>query len=373
MEMNKKKIGILTLNGYSNYGNRLQNLALQNNIQSLGFVAETILVYRKRNLSDRKKRITSMSKLLEKITKRLRVLLAGNIINQRQKIFIEFTKKYILETSFVLSQKDCPENLLDKYDFFIVGSDQVWNPNNLHGTSFFFLTFAENKKRISYAASFGIAELPAEWEKKYREWLSDFSYISVREDSGANIVKDITGRNAEVHLDPTMLLTKEDWLGTLETKFKKPDKDYILMYFLGKLTSNVRSKINAYAKENDLDIIELNSKKDKEVYLYGPSEFVHVINSAKLVITDSFHGAAFSITLQTPFVVFKREGDGPEMFSRINTLLNKFEMSDRIWEENILQRNILELDFSNSVTILKYERDRSEIYLKTAMGISKTE
>src|SRR5699024_9478535 len=99
-----------------------------------------------------------------------------------------------------------------KYDFFITGSDQVWNPLNINNLNKFFLTFTEPKKRIAYAPSISSDKLPEEYLADYKNWLEGMDSVSIREDTGAMIIKDLTGIDAPVLADPTLLLTKEEWL-----------------------------------------------------------------------------------------------------------------------------------------------------------------
>src|SRR5699024_4424214 len=140
---------------------------------------------------------------------------------------------FLNESNFILKNNETPHEKLGDFDFFIVGSDQVWNPHNLHGTSFYFLDFAPKEKRISYSASFGIDSIPEKYEKLYIEKLSEMSHISVREHAGANIVKKLTGTDAPVLVDPTMLLTKDEWLSLSKRASNRPKSPYMLTYFLG--------------------------------------------------------------------------------------------------------------------------------------------
>ena len=105
-----------------------------------------------------------------------------------------------------------PDDLSDQYDYFITGSDQVWNPNYLYGSSIYFLAFAPKHKRIAFAPSFGVSEIKPEYVERYKEWLSGMHRLSVREDDGAKIIKRINRKRRPVLVDPTMLLTKEKWL-----------------------------------------------------------------------------------------------------------------------------------------------------------------
>ena len=372
------KIGIITLNGYFNYGNRLQNYALEQVLRSIGFKVETIIVDNK-NLDVPINRKKFLDKIKGKKGKDLiffsknkikKYLYNQNHLNlQREEIFKEFSLKYLSETDFTISEKNIPQDLLNRYDYFITGSDQVWNPNYTSGSSIYFLTFAPKNKRISYAASFGVSEIPEEYIENYKKWLSEMPHLSVREEAGAKIVKDLTGREATVSLDPTMLLTKEQWLSISQVPSHKLIKGYLLTYFLGNIPKERENLLKDIAKRNDLEIVNLARVKEKIPYLTGPSEFIDYIDSASVFCTDSFHGAAFSILLETPFIVFERIDNSPSMNSRIETLLTKFKLESRLVQNIKSNEQIFEIDYSHVPPILQKERDSSINYLKNALNI----
>ncbi|WP_432354369.1 polysaccharide pyruvyl transferase family protein [Sporosarcina sp. A2] len=378
-----KKIGILTINDYTNYGNRLQNYASQEVLNALGFQVETIInttmhlesnnegTFKLQRLN--KLRNYSAIELINKMKFKIFSLRNSKKIiiakKEKRKNFIEFTKHNIKETKYTISDNNIPNDLTVEYDFFVTGSDQVWNPNFERFSGVDFLSFAPKYKRIAYAPSFGISELPTENKKLYKEWLSEMSSVSVREQAGAKIIKELTGRDAEVLIDPTLMLTKEQWLSiAMESEFK-PKKKYILTYFLGNQTSENRKSIKRIAQINDLDIVNLADIYDIKRYTADPSEFIDYINSASLVLTDSFHGAVFSTLLKTPFVVYNREGSLPSMNSRIDTLTSKFKLESRKAENIEKNEQILNADYSHVDEILQFEREKALIYLKNALDV----
>lgn len=373
MENNMKEIAILTLNGYYNYGNRLQNYATQEVLKSLGFNVETVPVDRSndsdKKLSKRLARVSSISELKTKIRIRINNYLNKDIIRERKDKFIRFSKEHINETEYTISNNDIPIDLSKRYDYFIVGSDQVWNPNNLHGTSFYFLTFAENRKRISYAASFAISEIPDEYNERYKKWLSEMHRISVREEAGAKIVKELIGKDVEVLVDPTIMLSKESWLSIAKEADYKAKKGYILTYFLGNISKEIKNKINEIAKENKLEIINLTSMKNKRVFTSGPSEFIDLVSSASLLCTDSFHGVVFSILMQTPFVVYERISKSSSIYSRIETLLDMFGLRSREAISIKNKEQVFNMDYSRIAPILEFERKKALDYLKEALHV----
>lgn len=374
-----KKVGIITINDYRNYGNRLQNYAVQEVIKSLGFEAETIINTYKVSRIDRLRNIENKSllyiinKILHKIKNKLnRDNKKYTILNnKRVKSFKKFTNQYIKETNFEINQNNIPEDLSEKYDFFIVGSDQVWNPHFRKNSPIDFLTFAPSNKRIAYAASFGISELPREFIEDYKDRLSQMAYISVREDAGAKIVKDLIGREVPVLIDPTLMLNKEEWFSIMKQAKNKPQVPYLLTYFLGEISFENKKWIYSFAKENNLEIVNLADIKDEERYLADPAEFLDYINSSEVLFTDSFHGAIFSILFEKPFIVFNRISTTQSMNSRIDTLLSKFNLESRRWDNIKNTNDILSIDFAHVQKILKAEREKALKYLKNALDITK--
>lgn len=193
------------------------------------------------------------------------------------------------------------------------------------------------------------------------------TYLSVREEAGAKIIKELTGKDAFVHVDPTMLLTKEQWLSISETPLNKPSKPYLLTYFLGDIPIKRMKKLKEIAKNNNLELVNLAQIKDRKSYLTGPKEFIDYINSASVLCTDSFHGAVFSILLETPFIIFNGEGKTPSMNSRIETLLKKFNLESRFFDKIKLNDDVFEINYSHIDNILEKERNNSLNYLKNAL------
>lgn len=350
-----KKIGIITMVDGNNYGNRLQNYALQETLKKMNCHVTTL---KNINLLNTKKffllRLLKYHMIKKKEDKSLR--------NQKFKSFNEniiFSKKIINPYS----------NISKDYDYFIAGSDQIWKPTYGRMRDVDFLSFANDNQKISYAASFGINELSKKEEKYAKKMLNKFKNISVREEAGKKIVKKITGRNdIEVVLDPTMLLTSNEWK-KVSKNISLPKKDYILLYYLGDTSDKRYKKIDDFAKKNKHEIINLLDKQS-EYYHTGPSEFLYLIEHAKLVLTDSFHCCVFSIIFGKPFLVYKREDNKVDMYSRIDTLLKTFKLEDRVYNNNINSEH-LSIDYKKTYEILKKEKNKSLDYLKKSIDIKK--
>ncbi len=257
-------------------------------------------------------------------------------------------------------------------DYYICGSDQIWNPN-FAGQPSYFATFAAKEKRISYAASFGISTLPERIAKRYKKHLNDMQYISVRENAGAQIVKDLIGREVPVLIDPTLMLNKNDWKQVLKNPKFKIDGKYILTYFLGNVSEETNAYIKRIAKENDLQIISLHKLEENDFWYHtGPSEFVWLIENASLVCTDSFHASVFSILMDSPFIVFRRDYKNNDMNSRFESLLGMLNLTDRFFEQ-LKQGDEFKKEYAHIPEILNLEREKTINFLTDALNLNGTE
>jgi len=377
-----KKVGIITLNGYFNYGNRLQNYAVEQVLKSLGFEVKTIINHTSTNRSSNKNILDKIStlesidtkKIMKEIKNKAKYYLnkrkIDNYKTKKRELFKKFSADYLNETDYSISKNNIPDDFSDRFDYFVTGSDQVWNPYYIRRhSSINFLTFASKEKRIAFAPSFGVSKIPLEDKKNFKKWISEMNMLSVREYEGSKIIKDLTGREAEVLVDPTMVLKRKNWLSLSKEDPQIPDNDYLMTYILGELSREKKKEIRNFAKKNDLDIVDLAVKKGWSDYIVGPKEFIDYINSASAIFTDSFHGTIFSILFKTPFVTFRRRGSH-SMISRINTLFSKFDMKDRLEDEIKLTKNeVMDIDFSHTDEILEKERKKTYDYLEKALDI----
>jgi hypothetical protein len=380
----KKKIAIITLNGYSNFGNRFQNFALQQTLKSYADRIDTLLIR-----DGKKKEHNFQSSLLYTIKKNLksisyhdfmrkglsvvlfRVICYRHVKNKRRlryQAFVAFSEKFISEIDSGLTHEFIPTSLEVDYDYFIVGSDQVWNPLFPEFSELFFLTFAPKQKRIAYAPSFGINELPERFNKDFTSWIMGFDHLSVREKLGAEIIMTLTGRDVPVVLDPTMLLTKEDWLNASEPVGNIPKKPYIFIYFLGVLDPKINKEIKRFAKEQHMQIVRINDITSK-FYAIGPSEFITLLDQASLVLTDSFHGTVFSIIFEKPFLTYKRIGRN-DMYSRIETLFSLLHLQGRK-DMSLSDPNLLKIDYTEVIELLQIERTKAIDYLSGCFAPNK--
>lgn len=338
------KIAIVTIESF-NYGNRIQNYALQQVLRSLGYSTKTLhRIQHSKGIKDKVKYIIQ------------------KILQTKGSKFRQFDSN-VEYSNVIIGANDYPKDLSEQFDYFIAGSDQVWNPHyNFVGTSDL-LAFAKPEQRISYAASFGVDEIPDEKKKVYIENLRQFKALSVREKKGAEIIKELTGREAQVVLDPTMLLTSEQW-SKVERKSKfTPKKKYALVYSLGEKSADFENSIKRYAKEMEIFDIRTIQKNGREIPV-GPAEFLYLIHNAELILTDSFHASVFSVLYHKRFITFKRPGI--DMSSRIVSLANTIGVENKLDRDNNLDCSN-GLDYVLVDQLIESERKQSIDFLKKVL------
>lgn len=359
------KIAILTLPGNFNYGNRLQNYALQTILEKRGYHVETldITFSRKshiRKLIDAIVRCFKSPSLMKMLVRKREY---GKKFNEMAKLkspkLQPFTQKNL--NIRIVEKKDL-NILASQYDFFITGSDQVWNQSSISDSTFF-LDFVPFEKRYSYAASFGKSKILNADKRYFKKNINGMKKISVREFQGKEIVRELTGKDADVHVDPTMLLTSQEWrkLAQQEDNRWLPSKKFVLVYTLRGMNEEKKDELLKVAENNDYEIISIMGDAiNEESRILTVIQFIQAIDEAELVVTDSFHGAVFSIILNTPFQVLERRTGN--MNSRLDTLLEKFNLTKNSDKENKDLQDILETDFSRVESLLLVERDKSAKY-----------
>jgi len=347
-----KKVAIITItNSGLNFGNRLQNYALQKKLEQYGVLPETIL---SSNVCLDSLFLSRIRRIAKRIVK----------ASGRRRYFEGFDKRYIRYARRVRYGKLNETEFSKEYDAFIAGSDQVWNPNFHFNSDFEFMVFDQPGKRYSYAASFGVDDIPEEFLGKYKLWLSQMRTISVREESGRNLVKALTGKEAFVHIDPVMLLTCEDYQRIEEEPRKKIPERYLLVYFLGEVPETYKLFIAQTAEKLCLKILELSELPNTSLYNIGPQHFLYLFRHADYVCTDSFHGTAVSAIFGKQFTVFYRQDKDVPMNARIDSLLHKMDLSDRLYGRLTDEQSCMPIDYEKVKKRLEIERCEAENYLK---------
>lgn len=284
-----KKIAIATMVG-QNHGNRLQNYALQAVLERMsGAQVETLRTVYGPGATNRC----------------AKAVLRHVFPKKRWARFTTFDAQYI---RFSRWRMDDAKLETAGYSLFVIGSDQVWNPTfDITGEAEYLPQVCKEKK-VSYAASFGVDDVPAE-DERTRNLLNDISRISVREETGQHIVRKLTGREASLVLDPVLLLTADDWLSVAQ-KPSLPVREgqYQLRYALGHGVAQPHAE--------DLQVVNLGD----HTLPFGPAEFVWLVKNAACVCTDSYHATLFSLLMHTPFTTFRRESHNEDMSSRFETI-----------------------------------------------------
>lgn len=356
MDNSKLKVGVVTMCSGSNYGNKLQNYAVEQVLANMGF--EPYTVPNNLYIKPFKEKVKGAVKFVFNINKERNAV-------YRQKRFNAFNSEFLHHYNKILTEDD-KNNINADFDFFVAGSDQIWNPSSSIGkTGIPFLTFADEKKRISYAASFGVSEIDDIYKEQYKNRISGLKGISVREAAGRDIVEKLTNRQATVVVDPTLMIDGEKWRSIARKPEWFKDDKFILTYFLGKVDEERKNAVNSLADEKNYKVINLLDKNLRDIYAADPCEFLYLIDNAELVCTDSFHACVFSILLNTPFCVFNRLGKEKSMNSRFDTLLGLFNLKDRYYDElkNDKQR-IFSSDYNDVDEVLKEQRSIALNFLK---------
>lgn len=371
--MDHKRVGIITMTSCLNYGNRLQNYALQETLKKMGFEVETIQkIFTK--VSNREYFFYRIKTLVRDILH----INARTGICKREKTFKKFSRKYIKYSKF-WTYKNCQKKGIEQaYDVFVCGSDQIWNPqfedtlNDLESSTAY---FAPREKRIAYAASMGVSVLDTKYKDRYTELLKDMKAISMREESGAKIVKELTGKEIPVVLDPTLLLSEEEWKQIEKKPHKELPERYIVTYFLGEMEERKKDYIRKIGKKNGLPIIELSCEylwdkdiNDIESFCFDPAEFLYVISHSQILFTDSFHGCVFATLFNKPFRVFDREGTWGDMWSRMQTLVKIIGDDSVVGNANEELDNIIGKNVDYDKANIEKLKQKSLDYLKRALG-----
>ena len=313
------KIGVVTIPGRFNYGNRLQNYAAVKIYEGLGFQVDSLI------LED-----SEIRRLAQRALLRLRgvayedpekLMTAG-----RLNAFDAFNRRC---NSRVVSNKR--GSWRDDYAYFSAGSDQVWNPSYSTQRLFMWycLDFAEPVQRVALAPSVGLDVLDDKQARMLREGVIGFGRLSVRERRGAELIKECSGRDAEVICDPTLVLPAEEWRAVADGRCT-PDVPYVFTYLLGGVGSEAADVLDEVTDHGRIPVIPLTDRQKPGEPDAGPAEFIDLIDHAEHVVTDSFHAAVFSSILHTPLTIVHREG-GASMFSRLEQLSEMLGIEEKVY------------------------------------------
>ncbi len=334
--MQMKKIGIITIHKINNYGAVLQAYALNKFLRKNGNDVKTI-DFRTPRVAESYKIYYPM-RSLGNLVRNVQCAIYSKKLKTRNKKFNKFLENNVPMTSAYYSDKEMEKAELD-FDYYICGSDQIWNTHCTNYRDSFLLSFVNDKSKcISYAASIGESTIVDNLIPKFKKELSEFKALSVRELQGAKLISEITGREVKHVVDPVYLLTKKDWESIASKRiFNKP---YILFYAVhnGDI-EGMREFAKKIQKKLKMPLVVIN-KNLKEMlyhntkyYEAGPEDFISLIKNAELVCTNSFHAVSFSAILQTKFWVFSGARE-KSTSNRIYSITDRLGLSDRVLNRN---------------------------------------
>ena len=385
-------IGVCIKYFHSNYGGMLQAYATTAILEDLGFQYELIR-YEKRRTTVEK--IQSLPRLLNSVllNDKYEALLkkigemrhpkfaADNAV--RKACFDGFCEEKFTKLSpiFVGYQALCDG--AKRYDAVITGSDQLWSPAGLP-TNYYNLKFVpEEVGRVSFASSFGVSNIPWYQKERTKEFLNRIPYVSMRENRGAEIVKELTGRDVPVLMDPVFYFDKEGWAKLVPCKPVEWD-DYIFCYFLGnnpehrkaaKQLSEETGKKIVTLRHLDRYVPEDETFGDYAPYAVDPSTFLNILRNAAYVCTDSFHGSVFSIIHEKKFLVFNRYSSqsGTSKNSRIDSLCQNLGLENRRYVSSRSLSNTIDghIDYASVKQKLDGYRKETNSFLTTALNTTE--
>ena len=332
------KIGLLSFHNALNYGAALQAYALERVLEDHGYDCEYIDY---QNI--RRRQGYDMLYLIRdsfckgKLKDALKYTLGYPFLSLRKFYFSEFYKSHVKYSGNTYYNKEDIKKLSDTYDMYIVGSDQVWNPDNNGSDTTFLLDFVADKtKTISYSSSFGVIDIPDCLKTEYSTCLKSISHLATREVSGVALIKKLTGRDAKLVLDPVFLLPRNSWLELIGHS-NDLKKNIIFSYtnqkgqfeeFL-KTTGYDTARMTHYKLSRFTTLNDFINPQVRIKYFMPPFEFLRVISSSDLVVSASFHCLSFCIIFNVPFLCFLTGDEGKD--ERIVTLLSHFGLSERIF------------------------------------------
>lgn len=354
-----------------NYGGMLQGYATMRLLEKRNIDFELIRYEKKKDLQFIIKSVPRLfnpilryeKKLMlsKKINAKLHPVFSKNEAIRRQQ-FRQFEKEYFTPKEKKYVGFEALKASASRYDTYITGSDQIWSPSGLESNFYNLMFVPDQIRKISLSSSFGVSAIPNNQLKRTREYLDRIPFISMRENQGAQIVKDLTGREVPVVVDPVCMLTADEWSQFASSREFCKEK-YLFAYLMGS-NSEYRTQITEYARKNGLKIVALRHanqyvKVDENFgdycfYDVGPRDFLNLIKNAEIVCTDSYHGSVFSLILHKELAIFSRYSD-TETFSknsRIDTLCENYGVTNR----RVSKRNELEQILSEKMSFVQIDR-----------------
>lgn len=376
-----------------NYGSKLQALATVKMFENLNIDYE-IIRYNKKTISFYIKSIPRIFNFVflndryDEIQKK--IILKRNpeikkLVDIRESAFDQFDINFNNHLSKIFpSYENLKQECANNYNMVITCSDQLWSPSAL-ASGFYNLMFVPEKTlKCSWASSFGVKKIPWYQVKRTKKYLNRIQSISMRENRGAEIVKELTGRDVPVLMDPVFAFSKNEWDQLIEFEDCSKYGEYIFCYFLGDNPIH-RKAAKILAEKTGLKIVTLRHldrfvANDEEFGTYapydvGPETFLNILRNAKYICTDSFHGTAFSIIYEKKFIVFNRYDDSSSNSknTRIDSICENLSLSKRRFKDiNTIYENMIDsIDYNHINEYLKIYRQKTIDYLKRVLNEQK--
>lgn len=337
-----KRVGIMTYHRAYSYGAKLQAYALVKYLNSIGLQAEDVDYG---SIGEEKLRKIGTKSIKDFIVTSLCYVCSTFSEPKRIRRFKDFLE--MMPHSSIRYNRGNLKEANGVYDYFIVGSDQVWNPKYNEGDTSYLLDFVDDdSKKYAYAASFGVTELPPQLLSEYCPLLRKFHRILVRETEGQKLLMRQMGIAAEIVLDPTFLIGREHWKRIAHYPFKKK-KDYILSFQIIQRDPAYDTMLEYLHQQLGCEVIELRDAfryKPMRWSIYataGPLEFLGLIRNARMVVTNSFHATVFSILFNRPFYCLKNSFG---FNSRMEDLTNSLGIGDRMFDASTPMPTAAEMD-----------------------------
>ena len=360
--MNKhKKIGIVTWHYYGNFGSALQSYASQEAIAKLGYSSEFVNYHNPKFGTPDK--VKDLMRLISDI-------FLGQFNSRFRFGQKSFAFRYLHQGKLATDINHLAE-IARNYDTIVCGSDQIWAPNVYNPV--YFASFARKRTRkVSYAASIGLNDIPDNLVPEYRRLLSDFHAVSVRENEGKELLLKKCGIESIVVLDPTLLHDAKVY-EKLQRRVPGINGKYLFCYFLNE-NHQYRERVERYARKHDLQIVGVSDNGDDSIWMkcftkLGADHFIWLINHAEVVMTDSYHGSIFSLLFHKNFYTFVRFAENSPICqnSRIRQLQNYFGDNVRVIGQNDEIDENLSIDYNQIEVRLKELRESSMEFLKNAL------
>lgn len=373
MESKSDKIGIITFHASYNCGSMLQAYAMQCFLRKNGYDSEIIdfsCAGQKRLYS-----LYSKNNSIKNILRNSVFLIHRKRILNNYDRYEKFKREQFKLTSYSTEKS---HEIIDCYKAVIAGADQIWNITIADYDDAYFLSWVKNAKRIAYAPSFGAKDpaLYTENINKYKKYLNDFDYLSIRENNGQKWLYDLIGKEVPVVLDPTLIIEKKDYDKIISDELSLPEK--YIFYYSPNFSLNINKLVNKISQKYNLPVIAFNAKS---FYLRGmnftkfklpdaedPTIYLQLMKNAAIVITTSFHGSIFSTIFKKNFWVIKN-GNMFGSDDRVLTLVKQLDIEDRLIpiefddDFNYMQN----INYENYEANLRELKESSQEYLLAAL------